>query len=50
MVAGPLVVGEDGGVLFANSSMPFDTHIQAFASGRRTVPSAFAGEAGVQPE
>lgn len=44
---GALIVGEDGGVLFANSSVPFDTHIDAFASGRRTDPSAFAGEVGV---
>ena len=33
---GALIVGQDGGVLFANSSVPFDTHVHAFASGRRT--------------
>jgi hypothetical protein len=44
---GALIVGEDGGVLFANSSVPFDTHVDAFANGRRTDPSAFASEAGI---
>ena len=33
---GALIVGEDGGVLFANSSVTLEAHIDAFASGRRT--------------
>ncbi len=39
---GALIVGEDGRALFANSSVPFDTHIATFASGRCVV-----GEAGL---
>lgn len=33
---GALIVGEDGRVLFANSSVSFDAHTDAFASGQRT--------------
>ena len=33
---GALIVGKDGRVLFANSSVAFDVHADAFARGQRT--------------
>lgn len=33
---GALIVGEDGSVLFAHSSIDFTTHVEAFHRGRRT--------------
>lgn len=41
---GALIVGSDGSVLFANSSVTLDTHVEAFAAGRRTDPALFTGE------
>ncbi|MGY1846793.1 hypothetical protein [Blastococcus sp. SYSU DS1021] len=38
---GALIVSADGSLLFANSSVPFDRHKEAFLAGRRTDPSAF---------
>ena len=38
---GSLIVGADGGVLFALSSVPFDAHIAAYNQGRRTDLNAF---------
>ncbi len=31
-----LIVGDDGTVLFANSSVPFDAHLAEFKAGKRT--------------
>lgn len=42
---GSLIVGADGGVLFASSSVPFDAHVDAYNQGRRTDPTAFASAA-----
>lgn len=33
---GSLIVGQDGSVLFANSSVKFSTHLKEFKKGRRT--------------
>jgi len=44
---GSLIVGSDGGVLFAASSVPFEAHVAAYEQGRRTDPTAFAGAAEV---
>ena len=38
---GALIVGDDGQVLFANSSVAFKTHVEAYAQGKRTDPSLF---------
>ncbi len=38
---GALIVGADGSMLYATSSVPFDPHVAAFADGRRTHPSEF---------
>lgn len=42
---GSLIVGSDGAVLFAASSVSFDAHVAAYAQGRRTDPTAFASGA-----
>lgn len=39
---GSLIVGADGGVLFASSSVPFDVHVDAYKQGHRTDLAAFA--------
>lgn len=42
---GSLIVGSDGGLLFAASSVPFDAHVAAYGQGRRTDPTAFENAA-----
>lgn len=39
---GALLIGTDGGVLFANSSVKFDDHLEAFRQGKRTDPDRFS--------
>ena len=39
---GALIVGSDGTALFAGSSIPFDTHFDAFKSGLRTNKAMFS--------
>jgi hypothetical protein len=39
---GTLLIGGDGDVLFANSSVNFDDHLQAFRQGKRTDPEKFS--------
>lgn len=36
-----IIVGADSSFLFANSSVPFDTHLASFREGRRTDPALF---------
>jgi hypothetical protein len=36
---GSLIVSRDGSVLYANSSVTWDVHLEAFKSGRRTDPA-----------
>lgn len=36
-----IIVGQDGMVLFANSSIGYDEHLQEFENGRRTPLEAF---------
>lgn len=38
---GAVVIGNDGSMLFANSSVAPEKHIDAFGDGRRTDPEAF---------
>lgn len=38
---GAVVVGDDGSMLFANSSVPPEKHIDAFGDGGRTDTEAF---------
>jgi hypothetical protein len=36
-----VIIGGDGSVLYANSSVGFETHLAEFQSGRRTDPNLF---------
>lgn len=36
-----LIVGEDGNVLYANSSVSYDVHVSEYKNGRRTPIEAF---------
>ncbi|ONI68828.1 hypothetical protein BWI15_27415 [Kribbella sp. ALI-6-A] len=38
---GALITSENGSVLFANSGVPFERHLEAFRAGRRTDPVEF---------
>lgn len=42
---GSLIVGSDGSILFATSSVPFDAHVAAYEQGRRTDSDAFTSAA-----
>jgi hypothetical protein len=39
---GTLLIGVDGGVLFANSLVNFDDHLEAYRKGMRTDPEKFS--------
>lgn len=39
-----LILGDDGGILFANSSVAPDSHIQAYKDGKRTPVESFETE------
>lgn len=41
---GALLVASDLSMLYANSSVSFDAHLEAFLEGRRTDPSLFNQE------
>ena len=36
-----IIVGRDGSILFANSSVPPQRHVEAYLAGRRTDPKVF---------